>query len=115
MRILVSGSRSWSRPDVVAECLTILAREAAAAGDTEFVVVHGAAPFGADAQADAWIRTAEVFDSGVPYDDVPDEAIDCPLCAAAMARGTDCVVSRCPGYRGPLRSLVYRLTGGRRG
>lgn len=59
MRILVSGSRSWSRPDVVAECLTILARAVATAGDTVFVVVHGAAPLGADAQADAWVRTAE--------------------------------------------------------
>lgn len=43
MRLIVSGSRSWNRPDAVWGCLDILAAECAAAGDAELLVVHGAA------------------------------------------------------------------------
>ena len=42
MRVLTTGSRDWDRQDVVDGALDILARAAAAAGDGELVVVHGA-------------------------------------------------------------------------
>jgi hypothetical protein len=54
MRVIVTGSRTWDRPDVIRDCLTIIAKAAFAEGDTELVVVHGACPKGADAIADAW-------------------------------------------------------------
>lgn len=43
MRVLITGSRNWNRPDVIWSCLDILARELAEAGETELLVVHGAA------------------------------------------------------------------------
>lgn len=41
MRILVTGSRSWDRPEPIWSILDILAKETAAIGD-ELTVVHGA-------------------------------------------------------------------------
>lgn len=55
MRVLVSGSRSWDRPDVIWECLDILASEAAAEGVEQMVVLHGCA-LGVDMHADKWVR-----------------------------------------------------------
>lgn len=67
-RVLVTGSRKWDRPDVIWESLDRIARELAAAGDDELVVVHGAffptkrGPDGrfplesADYLADLWCR-----------------------------------------------------------
>lgn len=56
MRVLVTGSRTWEAAAVVYSVLDILAKEAAAVGDDEFVVVHGACPQGADKIADGWVR-----------------------------------------------------------
>lgn len=42
MRVLVTGSRKWDRPDAIWGSLDILARELADAGETELTVVHGA-------------------------------------------------------------------------
>jgi hypothetical protein len=55
MRVLVTGSRTWDRPDVIEACLDIIANEAAAAGVQRMVVVHGCAQ-GADMFADRWTR-----------------------------------------------------------
>jgi hypothetical protein len=67
MRLLVTGSRDWDKPDVVWGALDIIARETAAIGD-ELTVVHGACfprrrgPDGrfplesADYLADLWCR-----------------------------------------------------------
>jgi hypothetical protein len=55
MRVLVTGSRTWDRPDVIEACLDIIANEAAAIGEQRLVVVHGAA-LGADTIADGWVR-----------------------------------------------------------
>lgn len=55
MRVLVTGSRTWDRADVIEACLDIIAAEAAAVGETRMVVVHGCA-LGADALADRWVR-----------------------------------------------------------
>lgn len=54
MRVLVTGSRTWDRPDVIETCLDILAAEAAGVGETRLVVVHGCAR-GADEHADRWV------------------------------------------------------------
>jgi hypothetical protein len=56
MRVLVTGSRTWEATAVVYSVLDIIAKEAAAVGDTEMVVVHGACPQGADRIADGWVR-----------------------------------------------------------
>lgn len=55
MRVLVTGSRKWDRPDVIWACLDIIAAEAAKVGETRLVVVHGCA-LGADTTADKWVR-----------------------------------------------------------
>lgn len=55
MRVLVTGSRSWDRQDVIEACLDIIAAEAAAEGVERLVVVHGCAQ-GADMFADRWTR-----------------------------------------------------------
>ena len=51
-RILVTGSRDWVDPSVIARSLASLALEAAYL-DKEPVVVHGDCPTGADAMAQA--------------------------------------------------------------
>lgn len=70
MRVLLTGSRHWDRPDVVWGVLDIIAENAAAIGDDELVIVHGACfpskrgPDGrfplesADYLADLWTRRA---------------------------------------------------------
>lgn len=58
MRVILTGSRTWDRPDVIHNVLDIIAREAAAVGDEHLVVVHGCAR-GADMQADAWVRRGD--------------------------------------------------------
>lgn len=55
MRVILTGSRSWDRPDVIHGILDIIAKETAAIGD-RLTLVHGACPSGADAHADAWYR-----------------------------------------------------------
>lgn len=57
MRVLVTGSRTWDRADVIEACLDIIAAEAAGVGETRMVVVHGCAR-GADEHADRWVRRA---------------------------------------------------------
>lgn len=49
MRILVAGSRSWSRPWMIAQDLAVYA---AGCPKPKVVVVHGACPTGADDWAD---------------------------------------------------------------
>jgi hypothetical protein len=61
-RVLVTGSRTWTRVSVVAAALDELHAQHGAA----LVVVHGACPRGADAIADAWCRRA-----GVPVERYP--------------------------------------------
>lgn len=55
MRVLITASRSWDRPDLIWTVLDIIAKEAAAAGDTSMTVVHGCAK-GGDTHADNWVR-----------------------------------------------------------
>ena len=55
MRILVTGSRSWTDEAAIRTALDTIAREAFRAGETEIVVVHGCAK-GADMMADRWVR-----------------------------------------------------------
>lgn len=71
MRVLVTGSRNWDRPDVIWSSLDHIARETAAIGDDELVVVHGACfptrrdadgrwPLeSADYLADLWCRRSD--------------------------------------------------------
>lgn len=54
-RVLVTGSREWHSPAVVATALDAEASLADSQGLT-LVVVHGACHTGADAFADAWAR-----------------------------------------------------------
>lgn len=51
-RILITGSRTWSDERVIWDAITDTIDQAAAQGETEFVVVHGHCPRGADAIAD---------------------------------------------------------------
>jgi hypothetical protein len=55
MRVLITGSRTWTDHDAIHTVLDAIAKEAFAAGDTEVVVVHGCAS-GADTLADLWVR-----------------------------------------------------------
>lgn len=55
VRVLVTGSRAWTDPAVVTNALTALLASAVASGRT-LTVVHGAAPRGVDAHAEAWAR-----------------------------------------------------------
>jgi len=71
MRVIVTGSRSWDRKDVVWAALDILAAEAAKVGEHELVVAHGACwphrddetgllpESSADYLADLWIRRSD--------------------------------------------------------
>jgi hypothetical protein len=68
VRLLLFGSRTWDRPDVIWDCLDILAAQAATAREDELLVVHGACfpkpdeatgemPLrSADYLADLWVR-----------------------------------------------------------
>lgn len=58
MRLLITASRTWDRPDLIWTVLDIIAKEAAAAGDGPLTVVHGCAK-GGDTHADEWARKAE--------------------------------------------------------
>lgn len=53
-RILLTGSRTWRNQDAVWQALNDAVEQAQQAGHTEFVVVHGANPKGADAHASAF-------------------------------------------------------------
>jgi len=55
-RVLVTGSRNWPYPTMIYEALNDELGIAAARGYTEFVVVHGACPTGADAAASYWTQ-----------------------------------------------------------
>jgi hypothetical protein len=55
-RVLITGSRTWNRPQVIAAALAELHGEH---GD-RLTVVHGACPRGADAIADAWCNRHRV-------------------------------------------------------
>lgn len=63
-RVLVTGSRSWPVPDVVWSALNDAQHEALIAG-RPLVVVHGACPRGADAQAADWAAVARQFTTTV--------------------------------------------------
>lgn len=52
-RVLVTGSRDWTNRRAIEDTLTAAGALAIALGQ-RLVVVHGACPTGADAQADAW-------------------------------------------------------------
>lgn len=65
MRIIVTGSRDWSEPDVVYEailnelpCMPWAVRE-------PVTIVHGGCPTGADAAAAAWVRSDDWADEEV--------------------------------------------------
>jgi len=55
-KIILTASRTWDRPDVVDQTLTILAEAAFKAGYDEVVVRHGACSRGGDVMADDWVR-----------------------------------------------------------
>ncbi len=55
MRVLCTGSRNWRHHTAVWAVLDALAKEYVAVGETEMVVVHGAAR-GVDAYAESWVR-----------------------------------------------------------
>lgn len=56
MRVLVTGSRTWRNGQLIRDELTTAYSDAVAAGDNEFVVVHGACKSGADSYAESWGR-----------------------------------------------------------
>jgi len=68
MRVIVTGSRTWDRKDVIWTALDILATEAAKIGEPQLVVAHGACwprrddetgllpQRSADYLADLWVR-----------------------------------------------------------
>lgn len=56
MRVLVTGSRDWQDAGAVAGALDAMFDAAFIAGETEFVVVHGACPTGADQMASEWAQ-----------------------------------------------------------
>lgn len=68
MRVIITGSRTWDRKDVVWAALDILATEAAKVGEHQLVVAHGACwpkrddetgllpERSADYLADLWVR-----------------------------------------------------------
>jgi YspA, cpYpsA-related SLOG family len=53
LRVLITGSRTWGRPDLVWKALDQLA----ACRPVTLTVVHGAAPRGADQHASAWVAS----------------------------------------------------------
>ena len=56
-RVLVTGSRTWDRPDIIYlalnECLANVWRRG---GYRNLIIVHGACPKGADLMAGQWVR-----------------------------------------------------------
>ncbi|RAJ70232.1 uncharacterized protein DUF2493 [Streptomyces sp. Amel2xB2] len=69
-RALITGSRDWPSPGVVWSALNDCRDEALITG-RELVVVHGACPTGADAQARDWCITATQFATGVTEEQHP--------------------------------------------
>ncbi|MDT0608819.1 SLOG family protein [Streptomyces lancefieldiae] len=63
-RVLVTGSRTWPAPEAVWSALNDV-RDEALLADRRLIVVHGACPRGADAQAASWCRIANSFIHGV--------------------------------------------------
>jgi hypothetical protein len=59
MRVIVTGSREWDKPETVWGCLDIIAKEAAAVGDREMVVVHGACFPKRDKAGDMPLKSAD--------------------------------------------------------
>lgn len=55
MRIIVTGSRSWSDVMVLRQALAWLAYDVVVRDGGSLVVVHGACPTGADAMASEWV------------------------------------------------------------
>lgn len=55
MRVLVTGSRTWTDGVAIWTALDIVAKEAFAVGD-RLTLVHGACPQGGDEIADRWYR-----------------------------------------------------------
>lgn len=55
MRILVTGSRTWSDANAINTALDEILKAALAEGDHDVIVVHGCAT-GADSIADMWVR-----------------------------------------------------------
>lgn len=61
IRILVTGSRTWTDKHAIATAITEVLRERCSGGEVDFltgnaVVVHGHCPTGADRLADEWCR-----------------------------------------------------------
>lgn len=57
MRVLVTGSREWRDEGFIIGILEYWRWRAIGAGDTEFVVVHGHCPKGADRIADVYVQS----------------------------------------------------------
>lgn len=66
-RILITGSRTWEDPDVIAKALYDYIRETGSPKE-ETVIVHGACPKGADAMADQIAKDWEANIEAHPAD-----------------------------------------------
>jgi hypothetical protein len=64
-RVLLTGSRTWDRPDVIHSRLAAM-RAAAEANGYEFVLVHGGCKKGADLIGHQW-----AINTGTPYERYP--------------------------------------------
>lgn len=60
----MTGSRDWPDPSAVSRVLDAAFDEAFVNGTTEFVVVHGACPSGADQHASEWVAAMNEGDFG---------------------------------------------------
>jgi hypothetical protein len=71
-RVLVTGSRDWPAPGVVWAALNDVQADLLPTG-RPLVVVHGACPTGADAQAADWAKVAGQFTTSVREEVHPAE------------------------------------------
>jgi hypothetical protein len=100
MRVLVCGGRDYADGKRVFAELDALMRPAFAAGDAEFVVIHGNAP-GADTLADAWAARRNVGREPYGADWKANGRAAGPIRNARMlAEGRPDLVLAFPGGRG---------------
>lgn len=100
MRVLVCGGRDYVDVKRVFAELDALMRPAFAAGDTEFVVIHGDAA-GADTFASAWAARRDVAQQGYPAQWEADGRAAGPIRNARMLiEGKPDLVLAFPGGRG---------------